>query len=249
MADELDAAPEEGQAVEAPEGQGQPFFEVDYDGKHLQFADPEQLRKTFNDSVMMQNRFTQKTTELSEQRKTFESERKEFERIRKEQAEEYKAMERLVQERPEVYNYLVQKLNSPPGPEAAYERSVRYADEKTQSLEERLKRFEQWQEQQESEREKQFAIANLKQRYPDLGEEQVDEMMNMMSNGIEGIIEAAYLAHKGRMSPAQAAEMQQQREEEKKAANVVRGKSGAVKNDKTYKSLDELGEALKNSDL
>ena len=252
MAEEIEGTPAEqaGQGAATPEGQGQPFFEVDYDGRHLSFNDPDELKKTFNDSVMMQNRFTQKTQELSDMRKSFEQQQAEFKDYEKRVRDEFKQFDNLVQTRPDLYQHLKSELARPAGPDVAYQRAVQHADEKLSETEKRLADFEQWRAELESEKEKQAAISELRTQYPDLDERALDEIMNRMaSGGVRGILETAYLAHKGSMDPAKLQERIARAQAEQQQSRVVSGKSSTPAQSKEYKSIDEAMEALKNSDL
>jgi len=252
MAEDIEGTPveEDGQGAATPEGQGQPFFEVDYDGKHLSFNDPDELKKTFNESVMMQNRFTQKTQELADMRKAFEQQQAEFKDYEKRTREDLKQFDNFVSNRPDLYQKLKDEISRPAGPDVAYQRAVQHADEKLSETEKRLADFEQWRAELESEKEKQAAISELRAKYPDLDERSLDEIMNRMaSGGVMGILETAYLAHKGSMDPAKLQERIAKAQAEQQNSRVLNGKSSTPAQSKEYKSIDEAVEALKNSDL
>lgn len=237
--------------VETPEdGQGTPeTFWTSPEGTN--FASPDELAQAWKDGVLMRSDYTQKTQAHAKERKEFERQRedfqREYDRFREEQKrkeDEFKQFDRLVRERPDVYNEMKKRLQSPLDGNATAQLVEQMLEEK---LGPELKELRQFKEQQETEKELEKVYGELGEKYPDFDKGIVDPVLNELSEGgFASLAELIYHANRGRsMSPAEVERRVAENLEKKKNAGLASGKSGAsTGSSKAYASIEDVANSL-----
>jgi len=246
MADEQVVAPDPGQATPAPTGdvgQAEPFFTSGEDV----FNTREDLERAWKDSYQRRDDYTRKTQAVAQLRKTYEQRQKEFEQRQKEFEEkqkEYEKYDRMLQTRPDVYQKLRQALNQPPDANVAFQRAESLVNDKTGELEQRLKEFEEWKQQQELEREKQNVFQQLSQELPDFNPETIEERLARLQNASFGdLARLLYHADRGEKSPLQVEQEITDKLKKKGGVKTASPQGGKPPEGQGFKSLDEARHA------
>ena len=233
--------------------QAEPFFRFnDPNGNEIAFKSQEELASELQRSYLQQSDYTRKTQDVAEQRKRIEAQEAELKDVMKRlesKQSEFEKYDRFVSERPDLYQYLQQQMNRPADPNVAYDRAVKYADEKTGEVGSKLEELMQWKQERELDDERRNALAQLKQRYGDFDENEINSRLQAMADGgLQAVLETALMAQRGSVGPVEMEKRAADSVKEKQRARVVSGGgSGSPQQEREYKSLDEAGEALKES--
>jgi len=246
MADEQVAAPEQGQAVAAPEntaGQAEPFFSV---GDQV-FNTRDELEKAWKDSHFRQEDYTRKSQANAQLRKHFENKMKELEEREKhfaEKTKEYESYDNLLKNRPDVYQQLKRILNQPPNAEVAYQKAESLVNDKTSELEKKLQEFEDWKRQQEVEREKQEVFSKLSQELPDFDSNGIEERLSGLQDAnFETLARLLYHAGRGEQSPLKMEQQIVDKLKKKGGAKTPPPQGSPPSDEKKFKSLEEARNA------
>jgi hypothetical protein len=176
-------APEEGQATD---------FNFDHtfdDGQRMEWKSPDELRNYLKESSLRQSDYTRKTQGLAEERKKWEADRQAQADDFKKQLEEFQKVKgkydtyaEAFKRRPMLAKQIDQMVNQPVGANEVFTRSQSYADEKFQSLEQRLEAFEKAREEEKLQAERDRIMEGIKKEYPGLD----DAKFNQALEGLDG---------------------------------------------------------------
>lgn len=236
MAD-LDQSAEEarGQALAEVGGEeATPFHSYKgEDGTEQKWKTPDELNEFIKKSGMFQKDYTQKSQKREEEyRKNMlevQKEREEFKKQKedweKNEKAKYDRYNQVLSTRPAIQRMLADAVNKPTSPNEIFERSQSYADEKYQTLEQRIAKFEQQQQEAQLEKERDAKFAELETEIPGFDRNVVTEaLQNLDAGDMKSLMAMVYKAHK--YNPV---EMQQAVEEKiaaKAGAKMVPGGGG-----------------------
>jgi len=229
MAEELTAPAQpsgQGPSVEkAPASTSKtPYFEYEWeDGKKDSFASVEDLKRSYREGVLRHRDYTKKTQELAEQRKTHETERKALEatavQVRAMESQ-WRPVDEFLKNRQDVYQYIQSQMRQP-GPDIMARQTQNLVENKTKGIEDKLKAFEEWKEEQDLERQKRSLFDQFKKTYDDFDEDAISEELRKANetpeeDSLRSLVEMIYFARKGRETPIEI---------EKRIAETSSGKS------------------------
>ena len=236
MAD-LDQSAEEarGQALAEVGGdEATPFHSYKgEDGTEQKWKTPDELNDFIKKSGMFQKDYTQKSqkrekeyqqrmAEVQKEREEFKKQREDWEKNEKAKYDRYN---QVLSTRPNIQRMLADAVSKPTSPDEIFERSQSYADQKYQSLEQRLAQFEQRLEEEKLEKERDAKFAELEQEIPGFDRNVVTEALQQLDAGdMKSLMAMIYKSHK--YNPV---EMQQDAEEKivaKAGAKMVPGGGG-----------------------
>jgi hypothetical protein len=197
---------------------GSPFFEYEWEegnsagkppGKEV-FKNKEELAKRFREGTLFHAGFYKKSEELAKHRKELDAERKQMEataaQIRHMEAQ-HKPVDSFLKSRPDVYNYILSQMRSP-SQDTVAKQAEGLVTEKTKAIEEKLKKFEDWQQEQDLERQRQSIFGQFKKEHEDFDEDAIKQELQRANevpeeDSLRSLVEMIYYARKGRETPAQ----------------------------------------------
>ena len=203
------------------------------DGSVQKWKSPDELNEFIKKSGMFQKDYTQKSQKREEEyRKNMEQVQREKDEFKKQREDweknekaKYDRYNEVLSRRPNIQRMLADAVNKPTSPDEIFERSQSYADQKYQSLEQRLASFEQRLEEERLEKERDAKFAELEQELPGFDRNVVTEaLQNLDAGDMKSLMAMIYKANK--YNPV---EMQQDVEEKiaaKAGAKMVPGGGG-----------------------
>jgi len=211
------------------------------------YASPDELAKDWKESYLRREDYTRKTMEHAETRKKFEKEREDF---KKEQdriealKDEYGKFDKMVRSRPDVYAEMKQRLQRGPSTET-------FAQSLEQQIEEKyggkFKEFEEYIRNQQAQAERDKAFKTVKEKYADMDEDLVMNMLEEISSGdFSTLVEKLHLAVKGgSVNPTTVAKKLAQRVAGNRGAGLPGGSGQPVPdNQGAPKTIDEARDRL-----
>ena len=237
-----------GQATSPTSSAPSHFYDYKFeDGKEFKFTSKDELDSFFRGGVLRHDSFTKKTQELAEKRKSFEAEQKRlqdsFDRLSGLETK-YKPIDEFLMKNPQVMQEIIQKYKGKTSTPAQDESLRKELDELKKSLEDKEKKVEQ-------ENKRKQIYSWMGERYQDFDGESIDKFLAEMLETPEGdemfsLVNLAYLANKGKMSPAQVESAMANNLAKKQNIKPAMTSSGNVPNGpRGFKSLEEAAEAAK----
>ena len=241
--------PDSGQGA-APAGAGQAgssgsAFFTSPDGKA--YATKDELANDWKESYLRREDYSRKTMTLADERKKHEKEREDF---KKEQErvgalkDEYGKFDKMVRSRPDVYAEMKQRLQRGPSVDT-------FAQSLEQQIEEKyggkFKEFEDYMKNQQAQTERDRAFKTVKDKYADVDEDLVMNMLDEISSGdFSTLVEALHWATKGRsLNPATVAKKVAQHVAGNRGVGLPSGSGQPISDrDSAPKTIDEARDRL-----
>jgi len=231
------------------EKEGQPEAIADEQGDFYSYGDRnygtrEDLDKAMEESVMFQDRFTQKTqvlgkerSDLGFQREAFQKEQDDFQRKYR-NADQYEQFQRWSKDHPEIIEELRTRVGNSASPEGL---KAQIRQEMEESYGADLKEIKDWRMQREAEERREAAYSAMEKKYPDFKRESIEKQLVEIAGGdLESVAETLYFSGRGRTSPIEIAEEIQEGLNDKRNGSIPSGASrGTVKKGNPAKTIEE----------
>jgi len=195
------------------------------DGTEQKWKSPDELNEFIKKSGMFQKDYTQKSqkreqeyrqrmAEVQKEREEFKKQREDWEKNEKAKYDRYN---QVLSTRPNIQRMLADAVNKPTSPDEIFERSQSYADQKYQTLEQKIAALEQEREEERLSKERDAKFAELEKEIPGFDRNVVTESLQQLDAGdMKSLMAMIYKSSK--YNPV---EMQQDVEE------MIAAKSGA----------------------
>ena len=195
------------------------------DGTEQKWKSPDELNEFIKKSGMFQKDYTQKSqkreqeyrqrmAEVQKEREEFKKQREDWEKNEKAKYDRYN---QVLSTRPNIQRMLADAVNKPTSPDEIFERSQSYADQKYQTLEQKIAALEQEREEERLSKERDAKFEELEKEIPGFDRNVVTESLQQLDAGdMKSLMAMIYKSSK--YNPV---EMQQDVEE------MIAAKSGA----------------------
>ena len=211
MSDPVQGTPTE-QSLSAPDGGQAEFYGYTHpDGSKDSFKTKEDLDKAWKESYFKHKDYTQKTQAIAEYKRSLEEREKTSTAREKEIEERHKEVAKYNQffkARPQVYRQLQQAVNKGSSIGESEEVVKSMIEEALKPYKEKIDVFDRKYQDEEMDRQKAEIFTRLKDEFPDIDSDAIEEeISNLSEGGVEAIMRMVYHGIKGR-TPIEGAKRQ-----------------------------------------